>query len=73
MAKPVEKGRHMSDLPEEVKKGDFHRFVVNMVDCIFGLPRLFRNRTAVKADFDLTASFWIYTRKPQDGTDDAGK
>lgn len=73
MVSSVEKGRHVSDLPEEVKKGGFHRLVVNLVDYIFRLPRLFRSSVTVKADFDLTASLRIYTRKPLDGTDDAGK
>lgn len=63
----------MSNLPEEVEKGDIHRFIVTVVDYVFGLPKLFRNKVMVKADFDLTASFRISTRKPLDGTDDAGK
>lgn len=62
----------MSIVTKEVGKSDFHRFVVNLVNHFFSLPRLFRSRIAVKADFDLTASFRIHTRKPLDGTEDAG-
>lgn len=63
----------MRNLPQDVKKSDIHRIALWLVDCIFALPRLFRGRLILKADFDLTASVRLSTKKTSTEVDDAGK
>jgi len=63
----------VSNLPEEVKKGDIHRFALRLIDAAFGLPQFFRDRVTFKADFDLNASFRISTKKSQTEAENAGK
>lgn len=63
----------MSHLPEEVKKTDIHRFALAIVDCMFGLPRFFRDHVTFKADFDLNANIRLTTKKSSLEVDDAGK